>query len=255
MGFQSVPNHRSISCHSGRSSPMCRKRREFGEMTDDLGGLISAVLAKGFAFREELSAAASTEELAHALGEPIAFSGNSPVHTLTPKSTIEASSNTYSGNYGLGEFPLHTDMANWHEPPRYLMLRCVVGSRDVATTVVDLEPVAKSIGIENLTRALMKPRRRVAGRIGILPLAQPFHDGMIFRWDQRYLQPASRAGEVYAREFSERLREATIIPFALAQPGDTVVIDNWKMLHGRAAVPESNHSRRIERVYLRTLRQ
>jgi L-asparagine oxygenase len=224
-------------------------------MPDDCGALINTVLAKGFAFRERLSPEVSTDQLAQALGEPVGLSANSPVHALTPKSTAEAPSNTYSGNYGLGEFPLHTDMANWHEPPRYLMLRCVVGAPDVATTVVDPRSITETIGIENLARALMKPRRRVAGRMSLLPIVQPLHDGMMVRWDERYLEPASRAGEVYAAEMRQRLRKVVVTPVVLAQPGDTVVIDNWKMLHGRAAVPESSRSRRIERVYLKALAQ
>ena len=224
-------------------------------MPDGSGGLINTGMAKAFAFSKRLSPDLSTEQLAQAFGEPIALSATSPVHALTPKSTDEAPSNTYSGNYGLGEFPLHTDMANWHEPPHYLMLRCVVGAPDVATTVVDPWPIIDSIGIENLARALMKPRRRVAGRMSLLPIVQPHLDGVMVRWDERYLQPASRAGEVYAAEMSQRLRELVVAPVVLAQPGDTVVIDNWKMLHGRAAVPEGSRSRRIERVYLKALAQ
>jgi L-asparagine oxygenase len=146
-------------------------------------------------------------------------------------------------------------MATWHEPPRFLMLRCVVGAPDVATTVIDPWPIIDSIGFENLARALMKPRRRVAGRMSLLPIVQFLHDGMMVRWDERYIQPASRAGEVYAAEMSHRLREAVVALIVLALPGDTVVIDNWKMLHGRAAVPEDRRSRRIERVYLKALTQ
>jgi L-asparagine oxygenase len=101
----------------------------------------------------------------------------------------------------------------------------------------------------------MKPRRRVAGRMSLLPIVQFLHDGMMVRWDERYIQPASRAGEVYAAEMSHRLREAVVALIVLALPGDTVVIDNWKMLHGRAAVPEGSRSRRIERVYLKALTQ
>ncbi len=111
------------------------------------------------------------------------------------------------------------------------------------------------IGIENLARALMKPRRRVAGRMSLLPIAQPHDDGTVLRWDERYLQPASQTGRIYAAEIKRQLRDLPVAPVVLARAGDTVVIDNWKMLHGRAGVPEAGRARRIERVYLGALAQ
>lgn len=225
------------------------------KVADDTLQFVTRILSAGFAFRERYSPNVSTEQLAQSLGQPIALTANSPVHALTPKATDEAPSNTYSGNYGLAEFPLHTDMANWFEPPRYLMLRCIVGAPDVATMVVDPRLAVDSIGFEKLTRALMRPRRRVAGRMSLLPIVQPHDDGAILRWDERYFLPASRAGEICATEMSQSLRELPVIPVVLSRPGDTVVIDNWRMLHGRAAVPEGSRSRRIERVYLKALAQ
>ncbi|MCK1658534.1 TauD/TfdA family dioxygenase [Bradyrhizobium sp. 151] len=40
---------------------------------------------------------------------------------------------------------------------------------------------------------------------------------------------------------------------SLTSPGDTLVIDNWRMLHGRSAVAELCSDRIIERTYLRSL--
>jgi alpha-ketoglutarate-dependent taurine dioxygenase len=36
----------------------------------------------------------------------------------------------------------------------------------------------------------------------------------------------------------------------LLQPGDTLLIDNWRMLHGRSEVSTQSTSRIIDRVYL-----
>ncbi|MCC6263340.1 MAG: TauD/TfdA family dioxygenase [Bryobacterales bacterium] len=41
---------------------------------------------------------------------------------------------------------------------------------------------------------------------------------------------------------------STQIP--LFRPGDTILIDNWQVLHGRSAIPVSCTGRRVERVYL-----
>jgi len=36
----------------------------------------------------------------------------------------------------------------------------------------------------------------------------------------------------------------------LHEPGDTILIDNWQMLHGRSQVSAESTIRHIERVYL-----
>ncbi len=38
--------------------------------------------------------------------------------------------------------------------------------------------------------------------------------------------------------------------FAFENPGDTLVVDNWRMLHARSAVPMTQRSRKIHRAYL-----
>lgn len=222
-------------------------------MSGDAMNVAKVVAEYGFACYAQFSLGSTTEQVARSIGEPIALSNNSPVHFLTPKRKDEATPNTYSGQYGLGEFPLHTDMANWHQPPRYLMLRCVVGAISVATTLFDPRSIISIIGVENLARALMKPRRTVAGRTSLLPLVQHFDGGTLLRWDERYLEPASRMGEVYATELRNQLRTVEPTNVTLSQSGDTILIDNWRMLHGRTCVPEDCRSRLIERVYLGNL--
>src|SRR5881396_827254 len=76
--------------------------------TKDLGVLVGAVL--------------DLESLLPGSGIPT-------VQTLRPRLVDESLTNQYSGRYGLGEFPLHTDLAHWARPPRYFLLRCRVGSR------------------------------------------------------------------------------------------------------------------------------
>jgi len=49
---------------------------------------------------------------------------------------------------------------------------------------------------------------------------------------------------------SSAVREALVIRVTLTSPGDTLVIDNWRMLHGRSAVPRDGLQRHVERAYL-----
>jgi len=41
--------------------------------------------------------------------------------------------------------------------------------------------------------------------------------------------------------------------FVLEKPGDTLVVDNWRMFHARSAVPTTQRNRNIHRAYLSTL--
>jgi hypothetical protein len=41
-----------------------------------------------------------------------------------------------------------------------------------------------------------------------------------------------------------------VMKILLNEPGDTVLIDNWRMLHGRSQILAQGKVRHIERVYL-----
>jgi len=78
----------------------------------------------------------STLEVARLLGDILHLEGIAEVQTLTPRHAEEVGKNRYSGLYGTESFPLHTDMAHWYIPPRYLLLRCVRAAENVATYFV-----------------------------------------------------------------------------------------------------------------------
>jgi L-asparagine oxygenase len=153
--------------------------------------------------------------------------------------------NTYGGNYGMGALPRHTDLAHWHVPPRYLMLRCKVGDPSVETPLVHRREALRGLAPAVIQRALFRPRRRLDGKMYLLRLLQ----GEIFRWDRLFLTADNpEAQEVKAALTALEAREhGTAI--RLGEPGRTLIIDNWAMMHGRSAVPDSATSRRIQRAY------
>jgi L-asparagine oxygenase len=153
--------------------------------------------------------------------------------------------------FGTNKFPLHTDLAHWRFPPRFLMLRCVAGYEAVATLLIDGMDVIANIDPIVLSRTLVRPRRRVQGMIPLLRL----YDGQksdrgLLRWDDIFIRPASQAGEIGVQNFRECLASFNPISFFLAKQGDTLIIDNWRMLHGRSAVVPTCSARVIERLYL-----
>lgn len=65
--------------------------------------------------------AISRLDFAKLLGE--VFDSHESSDRLVAKDLGCSGPNTYSGLFGLEEFPLHTDLAHWHSPPRYILLR------------------------------------------------------------------------------------------------------------------------------------
>jgi L-asparagine oxygenase len=209
------------------------------------------VYQNGFAFVQRLSPQACTFDVAALLGEPLQLGGDQIVQRLVPLSV--STPNTYSGNYGLDHFPFHTDLAHWSLPPRYFMLRCIKGYTEVPTLVFDGNNVVSTIGREILRRAVVRPRRPTAGEVRLLRILGEGPDAEILRWDSLYLKPASQIGELAFAKLQECLSSITPLTIALVEEGDTMVIDNWRMLHGRSAVMESYRDRHLERVYLGSL--
>jgi len=77
--------------------------------------------------------------------------------------------------------------------------------------------------------------------------------GHFLRWDEKYILPASRAGERGMSALRGALAVAPRLDVHLAGPGDTLILDNWRMLHGRGSIPTDALNRTIARAYLRSI--
>lgn len=209
------------------------------------------IAACGFAHIEEYCSDTDTATVAEAFGEPFTPWEGGLVQQLVPR--VSGSPNTYSGLYGLDRFPFHTDLAHWRRPPRYLLLRCIDGFRDVSTLLFDGQAMIEAVTLDILTRAIVKPRRPHDASIPLLRLCEQVEDGHRLRWDEVFLKPASRIGKAGSQQVREFLSEIDPVLIALANTGDTLIIDNWRMLHARSPITAGRESRNIERVYLETI--
>lgn len=205
----------------------------------------------GFAFLPSYHVQSGVGEVALSLGDPIARSDGGISENLIPRAF--ASPNTYSGIYGLAEFPFHTDLAHWLQPPRFILLRCSKGYQSVFTLLHDGAAIADAVTRDLMMRALFKPRRPQRGASFLLRLCERFENADRFRWDQVFLRPACKLGQVAHHEVGAYLRRENPTKLSLIAAGDTLLIDNWRMLHARSLVPRGCEDRRIERVYLRGL--
>lgn len=205
----------------------------------------------GYAVLRECCPEIDTLTLAMSLGVPIEPWAGGTVQDLVPRET--ATPNTYSGIYGLGQFPFHTDLAHWRVPPRYLLLRCVAGYADIPTLLLDGEALFEAVTLDILTRAVFKPRRPVNGSLMLLRLCEPKAEGLCFRWDEVFLRSASPVGDLASSLILENIRKSEPLQIALVGAGDTLLVDNWRMLHARSPIPLEREDRKIQRIYLESL--
>jgi len=193
---------------------------------------------------------ASTVTALSALGTIARLPGVDDVQVLRPRKVAEASDRVYSGNFGYEEFPLHTDLAHWFLPPRHLAVRCVYGTDDVETRLLDGKMLIARISRNVLHSTLVQPRRSAGRRNAILRLLELFPPQELLRWDSIFIRPSTPRSQMICEAVREYVRSAAAIKVILREPGDTLIIDNWRMLHGRSRVPTGSVYRRIERIYL-----
>jgi len=212
------------------------------------------VVERGYAVLKTGPVDVPTTAVAKALGEISSLPGVTDVQVLQPREKADAPPNIYSGAFGTGEFPLHTDLAHWFLPPRYLLLRCVVGAVNVATRLVDGQELVQALGADALFRTLLQPRRPVRGTRPILRILHRESQGRYrVRWDSLFVTPASTKSACVFADIHVWLTTAGEVRINLSDPGDGLVVDNWRMLHGRTAVPPESRDRRIDRIYLNSL--
>lgn len=217
--------------------------------------LAREVANRGYVFIPRHCPDLATVEAVSLLGVPITLADFSTVQGLRPREASDAAPNTYSGSFGVGEFPMHTDLAHWAVPPRYLVLRCIQGASEVATGVIDGKTLIDNIGITLLRRTLVQPRRPLDNGKQLLRLVDRFDDcdAPVLRWDSIYLRPATAESQTTFMMVSSCIATMARNDVVLLAPGDTLVMDNWRMLHRRSPVPATAANRHIDRVYVGAL--
>ena len=216
-------------------------------MQNDIG---TKLATDGFAMNSGYLPEVSGEDAFSEFGTMVSLPGVAEVQVLTPRHTDHAPPNTYSGNFGIQAFPLHTDLAHWFLPPRFFALRCVTGSRQVSTTLIDVKDLMCVVERKSLKRALVRPRRPVKHNRLLLRLLSWRADGCeLFRWGSLFIVPATNESQDICETVVERLASIEPKEVWLENPGDTLIIDNWRMLHGRSEVSKDDEVRRVERAY------
>ncbi len=161
------------------------------------------------------------------------------VDLLTPTQANHSERRSLSAQYGLGEFPLHTDGAYQPQPPRLVVLYCAHDQGGRPTRLFrwdDAEWTAeRRSDFDREVFFFRNGRRSFVDTI----TAPSRH---FVRFDAGCMLPATRgAARLLAevRAQSDNWHMSTVD----WEPGRTLVIDNWRVLHGRG--PAAATGRRL----------
>jgi hypothetical protein len=182
-------------------------------------------------------------KLSESLGQPTPSRRNAPiVDELRPLPRRDAKPASLSCRHGLEALPLHTDTAHWRIPARYVLLRaaneeCLSRS----TLIFDFRSLSLSLAdAANLRRAMFSARN---GRNGFLcPIISD--EPSIIRLDAGCMSPTSKLAAETLNILQMRLAECYQYQIHWKQ-GDTLILDNWRFLHGRSPARSNDAGQRL----------
>ncbi len=215
-------------------------------MTLERTRTLATVAARGWAlWRSATSDPLDT--IALAFGEPRSSAKGRPVvDILRPTSRDAAPKRSLSARFGRQAFPFHTDLAHHPVPPRFVLLRCRrAASSSVPTLLID--------GL----RALLECRHAEVFRRDVWLVSggrgrfyttivrwMPPEKAWIVRYDPVCMRPALESFAQSAALLDQAINEAEVAEVEWA-PGSLLLFDNWRMLHSRPAVPDTEVDDRL----------
>lgn len=166
------------------------------------------------------------------------------VRTLIATTHTTARAGTKSSIRGLSSFPLHTDEASRPIPPRFILLRSLTGRSSSATLLLPFRPreVGKRLLSDLSTGQWVYRGSRT-------PHICSVWENSRIKWDEDCMRPLDRVAKSAHVEFRSFLASTPNTRFSWSNASSVLVIDNWGTMHGREAVPHSEH-REIERAYV-----
>lgn len=183
-------------------------------------------------------------EIAAELGVIIRGRRGVEIERLESGSTDEARLPSLSAAYGNAEFPLHMDTAHQPVPCRYLVLGCVSANQATAATrLLDTAELAFTADeIESLKTGIFLVRN--GGHSFFAPILG--NDQRFFRWDPGCITAKDELARIALSIFERRLRLSKFILHEW-QSGSVLVLDNWRMLHGRECCARADTRRTLLR--------
>ncbi|MCK1705336.1 TauD/TfdA family dioxygenase [Bradyrhizobium sp. 146] len=191
-------------------------------------------------FEEDLLA------LSRWLGEPVSGRKRAAVESLRLLSREAAHPRSLSAIHGQQAFPMHTDGAHHVCPPRFLVIACrSPGKADVPTLLTRFS---------NLALTEDEARQCEAGTFLVRNGRRSFYASItdrareFIRFDQGCMTPVTREAAAALEAMRARLSGCEKVEVHWRE-GDVLIIDNWRVLHGRGQLaPFASPDRHLQRV-------
>ena len=194
-------------------------------------------------FRERLI------EMARMLGTPVPTrNGGAVFDELSPVMASSAKPRSLSRIFSDGEFPLHNDTAHWLTPCRYIILACLCpGDANRPTLILDTARLSLNSSQRGLLHSA--PLRITNGRNSffstILSKSRQF-----VRYDPGCMAATTLDGVESLAVLSRHKWQNDVENFHW-KPGKVLIIDNWRILHGRGQACAPDQNRKLLRITIR----
>lgn len=176
--------------------------------------------------------------------------GQGATTVLRPTSQADAPyPRSISKVYGLDEQPLHVDGAHFPTPPDAVLLFCEAAN-ETPTNVLSKNDMGLGYAsaAEDLPSDYYRHGIFIVGSGPAAFLAPVLENGRL-RYDPNVMEPADKRARKTIVHLSSLQDKAT--PVHWSAPNSYLLIANRMALHGRAAVVESDSSRKLTRVAFR----
>lgn len=185
-------------------------------------------------------------KLGDRLGTRVAGRAGSLQEVVQPRAEKNAHPRSLSARYGLNSLPFHTELSHRPRPCRYVLLGCFdPGSPGAATTLLNWRTLGfSSDELHFLEEApiLVRTGRRSFYSTLLSP------DGAFLRYDPGCLEAVDERGRTALRLVERRLAGGSLQIYRWRR-GEILVIDNWRVLHGREPSDRSS-GRRLARILI-----
>ncbi|MGY4503782.1 hypothetical protein ACVWYH_007739 [Bradyrhizobium sp. GM24.11] len=180
------------------------------------------------------------------LGRRTAGRAGAVKEIVRPQTSDEAHPRSLSARYGLSALPFHAELSHRPRPCRYLLLGCIdPGSPSAVTMLLDWRTLGFSP--EELHLLESAPILVRAGRCPFYSTLLP-PDRAFLRYDPGCLEAVDQRGKAVLRLIVYRLARGSPKTHEWRR-GDILIIDNWRVLHGRGP-SEFDSGRRLARLLI-----
>lgn len=185
-------------------------------------------------------------KLGDRLGTRVAGRAGSLEEVIHPLGADDAHPRSLSARYGLDALPFHTELSHRTRPCRYLLLGCIdPGSPAAATMLLDWQRLGFSpeeLDLLEGTPMLVRSGRRSFYSTILSP------GGAFMRYDPGCLEAVDDRGREALALIEDRIAGARSEAHHWRQ-GDILIIDNWRVLHGRGP-SDRGSGRRLARILI-----